>query len=543
MTGERLAIVDGASDQELVGASLGGDQAAFGRLVERHQGAVCAVTFAAAGNPDLGQDLAQETFLEAWRSLGSLRDAGRIRAWLCGIARNVARNAVRRRGVHAVADESGEPRFEGPTPEDGAIVREEARVVWRALGEMPEGFRAALMLFYWEDQSIRAVGEALGLSEEAVRQRLSRGRTLLRTEIDALQRLRPGKTFTAAVLTALPLGTREAAAAGAAAIGKSAAAKMAAGLGAAGAGGLAGTLVGLGGAFIGARASIVNTRSPRERRFMVQMVWAAVALTGAMLALQAGVAILFPALFRSFAWHGAVAAIEIAAITWLVVRSNRRQRQIQEEDGTAMPAPPPPSRVFAVAFTVLCLLYVAAALAAQLYLEQRFPEFAHSAYGQLTFVALYAVGLLQLMLWAGRRSAGAPETPPPAEWSRSAVYGSLGGGIVGSLCWMLPMCVIAGDYLTALLVVVAGFAAFRVGTAAVLRAPDRYYPIAARVFGGLSLVTLVAVNLRWEAWLVAYRQSAFYQASADLPLWAMNLLIVAVTAWTTILLARRGRGG
>ena len=90
-----LAIVE--SDEELVGASLGGDRAAFGRLVERHQAAVCAVTYAAAGQLGLGQDLAQETFLEAWRSLGGLRDAGQLRAWLCGIARNVAHNAVRRR--------------------------------------------------------------------------------------------------------------------------------------------------------------------------------------------------------------------------------------------------------------------------------------------------------------------------------------------------------------------------------------------------------------------------------------------------------------
>jgi hypothetical protein len=43
--------------------------------------------------------------------------------------------------------------------------------------------------------------------------------------------------------------------------------------------------------------------------------------------------------------------------------------------------------------------------------------------------------------------------------------------------------------------------------------------------------------------MVFYRQSSFYQASADLPLWAINLLIVVVVGWTTIPLARRGGGG
>ena len=59
----------------------------------------------------------------------------------------------------------------------------------------------------------------------------------------------------------------------------------------------------------------------------------------------------------------------------------------------------------------------------------------------------------------------------------------------------------------------------------------------------VGAVTLLVVNLRWEAWMVFYRRSSLYQTSADLPLWAINLLIVVVVGWTTIALARRGRGG
>jgi RNA polymerase sigma factor (sigma-70 family) len=480
MTAEPLPISDGASDHELVRASLAGDRDAFGRLVERHQAAVCAITYAAAGKLHLGQDLAQETFLEAWRSLGALRDAGQLRAWLCGIARNVAQNALRRRGADTVPERAEETSDER-TPEASALANEETRLVWQAMADIPADYREPLILFYWQEQSARRVGETLGLSEDAVKQRLSRGRKLLRREVetliaDGLLRLRPGATFTAAVLAALPLGAREAAAAGAATLAHSTAAKLAGGLGAAGAGGLAGALVGVGGAFIGARASIVNTRSPRERRFMVQMVWVAVALSTVMVALQLVVAFFFRTLFASVAWHVAVGTVETAAILWLVVRTNRRQRQIQVEEGTATPPPP-------------------------------------------------------------------PTAPHEARWTRSGVYQSLGGGIAGSLCWMLPMCAIAGDWATALAVVAAGLVLFHRGTAAVLRAPDRYFEIASRVFAALGGLTLLVVNLRWEAWMVFYRQSSFYQASADLPLWAINLLLVVVVGWTTIAVARRGRGG
>jgi hypothetical protein len=209
---------------------------------------------------------------------------------------------------------------------------------------------------------------------------------------------------------------------------------------------------------------------------MVQMVWVAVALSTVMVALQLVVAFFFRTLFASVAWHVAVGTVETAAILWLVVRTNRRQRQIQVEEGTATPPPP-------------------------------------------------------------------PTAPHEARWTRSGVYQSLGGGIAGSLCWMLPMCAIAGDWATALAVVAAGLVLFHRGTAAVLRAPDRYFEIASRVFAALGGLTLLVVNLRWEAWMVFYRQSSFYQASADLPLWAINLLLVVVVGWTTIAVARRGRGG
>src|SRR2546423_13386511 len=84
------------TDLELVEASRRGERDAFGRLVARYQDVVWAVSYSSTGNRTLGEDVAQETFIAAWRQLGQLRDAVQIGPWLCGIARNLARKARRR---------------------------------------------------------------------------------------------------------------------------------------------------------------------------------------------------------------------------------------------------------------------------------------------------------------------------------------------------------------------------------------------------------------------------------------------------------------
>jgi Sigma-70, region 4 len=115
----------------------------------------------------------------------------------------------------------------GGLPSEQAISREEEAILWRSLDKIPEVYRESLILFYREHQSIGAVAAKLDLSEDAVKQRLSRGRKLLHVEVRAfventLRRTAPSRTFSGAVLAALPAGP--ATTAGAAMAGKNAAA-------------------------------------------------------------------------------------------------------------------------------------------------------------------------------------------------------------------------------------------------------------------------------------------------------------------------------
>jgi RNA polymerase sigma factor (sigma-70 family) len=201
------------NDSELLRASLQGNPKAFGVLVGRYQSLVCAITYSATSSVEQSEELAQEVFLRAWRSLGQLQDLGKFRAWLCSIARSTVRNwfRARRRDVVEQAvplDAAADRPSEESGPEESAMIREQRAVVSEALGEIPESLREPLVLFYREQKSVQEVAEQFGLTENTARQRISRGRRLLREQVahlveSTVARSRPGKAFTAAVLACL----------------------------------------------------------------------------------------------------------------------------------------------------------------------------------------------------------------------------------------------------------------------------------------------------------------------------------------------------
>jgi RNA polymerase sigma factor (sigma-70 family) len=203
------------NDAELVAETRGGNRDAFSQIVVRYQSLICSLAYSATGSLGQSEDLAQETFITAWRRLRLLREPAKLRAWLCGIARNHINNTLRREGREPLtASEPLETAREAPasepSPPDQAISREEEAILWRALERIPQLYREPLVLFYREQQSIEAVAQDLGLSEDAVKQRLSRGRKLLQEQFlafvaGALKQTSPGKAFTLGVIAALPL--------------------------------------------------------------------------------------------------------------------------------------------------------------------------------------------------------------------------------------------------------------------------------------------------------------------------------------------------
>jgi RNA polymerase sigma factor (sigma-70 family) len=214
MTDEAMRATE-CSDAELVSCTLAGDRDAFSRIVSRYQILICSLAYSRIGNLGLSEDVAQETFITAWKHLRLLREPEKLRAWLCGIVRNRIHKSLEREGREPAHDAAPlEAVDDSPArealPSEQAISREEEAILWRSLERIPELYREPLILFYREHQSIERVAGALELSEDAVKQRLSRGRKLLQEEVQAfventLRRTAPDQAFSGAVLAMLPL--------------------------------------------------------------------------------------------------------------------------------------------------------------------------------------------------------------------------------------------------------------------------------------------------------------------------------------------------
>jgi RNA polymerase sigma factor (sigma-70 family) len=274
------AVSDAAitSDAELVTQALEGDRDAFEQIVSRYQCLICSLAYSATGSLGHSQDLAQETFITAWKHLRLLRERAKLRAWLCGIVRCLIGKTLRRQGhepTHAaepletVVDSASVE----PLPLENLISKEEEAVLWRAIARIPRSYREPLVLYYREQQSVEKVAAALDLSGDAVKQRLSRGRKLLHEEVltfveGALTRTAPGQSFTFGILAALPTLASSSATAGftATIVKSGAGTKLAAWL--AGFSALAGPVTGFAASYLGYKLSMERATSDQERRFI-----------------------------------------------------------------------------------------------------------------------------------------------------------------------------------------------------------------------------------------------------------------------------------
>lgn len=195
-------------DAPLVHAARRGDKRAFVEIVARHQAMVCGIALGILGDFAASEDAGQEAFLTAWRKIHELREPGRLRAWLAQIARNAALGQLRRQRGENVLDEELAIVDPGPRPDEAAATQEEAALVRNSLAQLPETYRMPLILFYREGQSVSAAASALGISEDALKQRLARGREMLRERIadkveTTLGRTAPSAIFTMTVAAAI----------------------------------------------------------------------------------------------------------------------------------------------------------------------------------------------------------------------------------------------------------------------------------------------------------------------------------------------------
>jgi RNA polymerase sigma-70 factor, ECF subfamily len=174
------------SEEILVERAAGGDMAAFEELVMRHADRLFASLRRFGLDDGEAQEVAQETFLRAWRSLPRFERRSRFFTWLYRIGFNEAqRRLARRPAAGAVVSTEQRPVDELPDERPGPAARAESEALRaaleRALHELPVDLRAPVVLRDIEGLSTREAASVLDLGEPAFKSRLHRGRMALRT--------------------------------------------------------------------------------------------------------------------------------------------------------------------------------------------------------------------------------------------------------------------------------------------------------------------------------------------------------------------------
>lgn len=183
-----------AHDADLVARLQAGDQSAYAQLVEEHAGKVYRLALRLMGNEADAEDVLQETFLSAFKSIDRFEARSSLSTWLYRIASNAALMRLRRKEPEQVSVDEPVERDDGELiprqlfdfcclPEED-LLREEARAeMQKAVDELPPSLRSVFILRDIEGLSTEETAEALDLSISAVKSRLMRARLKLRERL------------------------------------------------------------------------------------------------------------------------------------------------------------------------------------------------------------------------------------------------------------------------------------------------------------------------------------------------------------------------
>ncbi|HVQ34639.1 MAG TPA: sigma-70 family RNA polymerase sigma factor [Candidatus Bathyarchaeia archaeon] len=183
---------DAAADEDadLVARAKGGDRRAFDALVERHLPRVWRVVYRVLRQREDTEDVVQEVFLTAHRSLREFRGDAKLSTWLHRIAVTRALNHADRaaekvRRASEPIEAAGEPSSPAPTPLHALEAKELRRRLADCLEKVPESWRAVLALRDAEQMAYEEIASVLGLALGTVRSRLARARQLLQQCVEA----------------------------------------------------------------------------------------------------------------------------------------------------------------------------------------------------------------------------------------------------------------------------------------------------------------------------------------------------------------------
>jgi len=167
-------------DADDVARVAAGDGAAFEGIVRRWQGRLVGLAWRFCRDRQRAEDLAQEAFVKAFRSLRTFRGESAFSTWLTAVALNVYRSRLRADGPPLLSLDPGRVLPASPSAHRQVEDGERREQVRRAVLTLPARYREAIVLYYFEEQDLREAARVLGVPEGTLKARLHRGRELLK---------------------------------------------------------------------------------------------------------------------------------------------------------------------------------------------------------------------------------------------------------------------------------------------------------------------------------------------------------------------------
>ena len=184
------------TDEELVARATAGDVDSFNQLVSRWERTIYALAYRTLGREEDARDIVQEAFLRAYRGLRGFKGEAKFSSWLYRITLNLCRDWIRRErrapvvqppeGVDAVdlADAQAAPT---ESVEELVARREMSRAVSRAMAELPDEQRTAILLKEYHGLTFQEIADQLNCPLSTVKTRLYQGLSVLRRRLDRQQ--------------------------------------------------------------------------------------------------------------------------------------------------------------------------------------------------------------------------------------------------------------------------------------------------------------------------------------------------------------------
>ncbi len=180
-----------STDEELVARSMGGDLDSFNQLVLRWERPIYALAYRVIGREEDARDVCQETFLRAFRALKGFKGQAKFSSWLYRIALNLCRDWIRRERRQPIAQapegvdliDLASESTPSESVEELVARREISRAVARAMADLPDEQRTAIILKEYHGLTFQEIADLLDCPLSTVKTRLYQGLTVLRKQL------------------------------------------------------------------------------------------------------------------------------------------------------------------------------------------------------------------------------------------------------------------------------------------------------------------------------------------------------------------------